>query len=141
MAGFFGLFGSKTKYVDREGTNNDVDTSSESFFLSPDDAKTFGNIDYMRTPKKIRRTFPKTQSNQNTEFIQDVASVKNPESLTQQEIAEPVAAKPEPAPEPVAAKPQPTTFPTSSKLTSTEERRRADTSMDMFRNMARNIKK
>lgn len=44
MAGFLGLGG-----------------SSESYFLEPDDAKTMGDIDYMRTPKKVKRTFAKTK--------------------------------------------------------------------------------
>jgi hypothetical protein len=32
-----------------------------SVFLDPDDAKTMGDIDYMRTPKKIKRTFAKSK--------------------------------------------------------------------------------
>ena len=44
MAGFLGLGGG-------EG----------SVFLDPDDAKSMGDIDYMRTPKKVKRTFAKTK--------------------------------------------------------------------------------
>ena len=44
MAGFLGLGG-----------------SSESYFLEPDDSKTMGDIDYMRTSKKVKRTFPNTK--------------------------------------------------------------------------------
>ncbi len=163
MAGFFGLFGSKTKYVDEEGTTQEVQESSESFFLSPDDAKSFGNIDYMRTPKKIRRTFPKTKSNQNTEYINEVASIKidgtsAPQATTQpvapqpQATAQPVAPQPQATTQPVAPQPQATTQPVAPQpqatfeapktdTRTTEERRRDDSSMDMFRNMARQINK
>ena len=32
---------------------------SRDFFLSPDEAKTLGDINYMRTPRTIHHTFPK----------------------------------------------------------------------------------
>jgi hypothetical protein len=35
----------------------------KDFFLDPDDAMTMGDINYMRTSKRTRRTFPKTASN------------------------------------------------------------------------------
>ena len=62
MAGFFGLFGKKTKYVDEPQQNISSAQSSEDFYLSSDDAKTLGDIEYMRTPKAVRRTFPKTKN-------------------------------------------------------------------------------
>ena len=62
MAGFFGLFGNKTKYVD-EPMDMSAPEPKEAFYLEPDDAKTLGDIDFMRTPITIRRTFPKTASN------------------------------------------------------------------------------
>ena len=43
MAGFLGLGG-----------------SGESFFLEPDDAKTMGDLEYMRKPVKVKRTFAKS---------------------------------------------------------------------------------
>jgi len=33
----------------------------EAYFLDADSAKTFGNIDYMRQPKAVERTFPKVE--------------------------------------------------------------------------------
>jgi hypothetical protein len=47
----FGLFGKKDKKDKSENTES-------SFFLDQDSAKTLGDIDYMRTPKAVRRTFP-----------------------------------------------------------------------------------
>jgi len=52
MAGFFGLFKRKGEASKAKPT--------DSFFLTPDEAKTFGNIEYMRTPRIIKRTFAKT---------------------------------------------------------------------------------
>lgn len=128
MAGFFGLFGGKTKYVDGNGNDSQADNgkSQEAFFLNPDDAKTLGNIDYMRKSYKIRRTFPKTKSNQVTEFIQEISSIDKisgqPVQPTSSQVSEPKSETP-------------------SQSQSTPVRRGADSSMDMFRNMAREIKK
>lgn len=128
MAGFFGLFGSKTKYVDEEGLY-DTQNSSKSFYLNSDDAKTLGNIDYMRTAKKIRHTFPKTSSNKNTEAIIDVSSIQNNGTSSEQVISQP------------ATKVEPSIQATETKIPSSEKRRSADRSLDIFRNMAREIKK
>ena len=128
MAGFFSLFGSKTKYVDEEGLY-DTQNSSKNFYLNSDDAKTLGNIDYMRTAKKIRHTFPKTSSNKNTEAIIDVSSIQNNGTSSEQVISQP------------ATKVEPSIQVTETKIPSSEKRRSADRSLDIFRNMAREIKK
>lgn len=128
MAGFFSLFGSKTKYVDEEGLY-DTQNSSKSFYLNSDDAKTLGNIDYMRTAKKIRHTFPKTASNKNTEAIIDVSSIQDNGTSSEQVISQP------------ATKVAPSIQATEIKIPSSEKRRSADRSLDIFRNMAREIKK
>ena len=74
MAGFFGLFGNKTKYVD-EPMDLSAPEPKEAFYLEPDDAKTLGDIDFMRTPITIRRTFPKTASNKKGgESIKQISS-------------------------------------------------------------------
>jgi hypothetical protein len=76
MAGFFGLFGSKTKYVDQPMEMAEPQ-QKDAFYLEPDDAKTLGNIDFMRKPNVIRRTFPKTASNQKgAESIRQVSSME-----------------------------------------------------------------
>ncbi len=53
MAGLFGFFKRKNEPVQQV-------KPKDAFFLSPDEAKTFGDIDYMRTPSVIKRTFAKT---------------------------------------------------------------------------------
>ncbi|MCM1983376.1 hypothetical protein [Lyngbya confervoides] len=118
MAGFLGLGG-----------------SSESYFLEPDDAKSMGDIEYMRTPKKVKRTFAKSKgwgvidasektvsaydqrgatsaaSSQSGSYTQSTPTYQASESMSQ-----------------------------SSPSTPTPTRRPVDTSMDMFRNMAKKIR-
>ncbi len=162
MAGFFGLFGSKTKYVDEPETNEGSTAPSEDFFLSPDEAKSLGDLDYMRKPNTIRRTFPKTLSNKTTERIKQVSSLQETKVSGNQVIQQAQKSISQPkttqftqpgavnTPKPEVAQPtQPGAVntpkpevaqPTQSAAASTE-RRSADSSMDMFRNMAREIRK
>ena len=50
---------------------------SRDFFLSPDEAKTLGDIDYMRTPKTIHHTFPKIDNPNEgkVDFYDEVSSL------------------------------------------------------------------
>ncbi len=101
--------------------------NSEAYFLSNDDAKTFGNIDYMRTASSIRRTFPKTLgSEKGAEFIQQVSSLEKTTGNNSNNSQ---------------SKTTPETQKFIAKDDSSSKRRRTDTSMDMFRNMARDMKK
>lgn len=131
MAGFFGLFGSKTKYVDETDTPSQSapeQESKEAFYLQPDEAKTLGNADFMRQPKRIKRTFPKTRSNQSTELVQDISSLDKVKASSSQGISPGSAAISQPQP------PAPTTQ-------ESPKRRGSDSSLDFFRNMARDLKK
>ena len=137
----------------------------KDFFLSPDDAQTMGNIEYMRTSKKTRRTFPKTLKNKDGfSFDNDVSSMDNRNKLpknsnTNQNITENTVFNPTPSSQNQAGtgvsaaiqnsqdktqydfKPSlsaPAPAPTQQ---SPEKRRQSDSSMDMFRNMAKNIGK
>lgn len=109
------------------------------FFLEPDDAQTMGDINYMRMAKKVRRTFPKTLKNPDgfaveksvsSEEERDFSGVNqgfqasNYQSQTSfnstPTSASSTESKPAPAPTP---------------------NRTQDSGMDMFRNMAKNIRK
>lgn len=138
MAGFFGLFGNNAKYVDEVETNNSSSNGSSngsspapmsndnSFFLDSDNAKSLGNIDYMRKGKKIRRTFPKTASNQVGEVIKQVSATEDQKITNSQDVS---------------------VFSANGSVAKQEtkkvvaERRSADSNMDMFRDMARKMKK
>ncbi len=63
MAGFLGLFGGKKE-------------DKEAFFLDTDESKSMGDIDYMRTPNTVRRTFAKKAGEtEHKEFIQEVTAM------------------------------------------------------------------
>ncbi len=123
MAGLFGLFGGKKK-------ETQPTQPKDAFFLDPDSAKTFGDIDYMRKSKTVRRTFPKTAGNkEGAELIQEVSSMKmakknqnqfsNPSGDSSTSISDS----------------------SSSPPSFSSQNRKTDTNMDMFRNMAKKMKK
>ena len=68
MTGFIrGLFGKKEK-APKE--------SKEAFFLDDDSAKSLGNLEYMRKPSTVRRTFPKTVSSpEKKEYTQETSAM------------------------------------------------------------------
>lgn len=122
MAGLFGLFG---------GNKNQEPSQSQdsAFFLDADSAKTLGDIDYMRSSKVVKRTFPKTAGNKG-EFEQ-VESISAMGKVKLDEMAVNGSAAPS----------TPATPSTPNVNEATSQRRKTDTSMDMFRNMAKDIKK
>ncbi|MEO1592289.1 MAG: hypothetical protein AAFU71_13490 [Cyanobacteria bacterium J06632_22] len=143
MTGFIrGLFGG----------NNNPDQPKEAFFLSEDDAKTFGDIDYMRTSKTVKRTFAKKKGQ-----TEELESVKSISAMGAKEVSEEEAFKPKkavstasfssPAPAPAApeapapAASEPSVSDSAPQPESTTAKRTPDTSMDMFRNMARNMRR
>jgi len=134
MAGLFGFFGKKK---DNDGKDRAKPTETngskpEAYFLDADQAKSFGNIEYMRTAKTVRRTFPKTVGNGGTfERVQTVSTI---------DVAKAAALK-------AAIDQSKIDVPSTSKSGETPAnseaiaRRRSDSSMDMFRKMARDIRK
>ncbi|AUC61708.1 hypothetical protein AA637_11360 [Cyanobacterium sp. HL-69] len=132
MAGLFGWL--------KRGNNNN-NTSQGAYFLDPDDAKTYGDIEYMRKTKTVRRTFPKTLgSEKGAELIQEVSSEKmvkktafqnsNNFNNTQGSFNSVEQTSTE-------------SSNTESSFAPSEpqKRRPTDTNMDMFRNMAKGIRK
>ncbi|OLP20213.1 hypothetical protein BST81_01935 [Leptolyngbya sp. 'hensonii'] len=117
MVGFIkGFWGSNNQNEASQGQ------SSGSYFLNADEAKTMGNVDYMRTAKTVRRTFPSSKGE--IEIIEQISAVEKKQGT---EFSAPSESAPE--------------TPVSIKDERVAERRQTDTSMDMFRNMARSIKK
>lgn len=109
--------------------------ASKDFFLDPDDAQTLGNINYMRKSVVVKHTFPKNLKNPNGfEVVKEVSSSEERKvgdrgfTNSQSNVA-----TPQPKQETKASwqpKPQP------SVATATP-----DTSMNMFRNMAKNLRR
>lgn len=123
MTGFLrGLFGGK-------GEDEMLDQPSQgngAYFLDDNQAKTLGNLDYMRQTKTIRRTFPKITEKGKEEFSQ-TSDVSAMNKMTTSGNAS-LAATNGTAAAPLTPK-------------EAEARRRVDTSLDMFRNMAKEIRK
>ncbi|MEO1134044.1 MAG: hypothetical protein AAFX40_15240 [Cyanobacteria bacterium J06639_1] len=123
-------------------------SSGGAFYLDPDDAKTFGNIDYMRAERTVKRTFAKMgDAEEGGELTLRVSSAKS------EEVSE------APSAPRTGATPSFQSFnPTSTSSTSSESKSAGSSestfkpqssspnsssgsSMDMFRNMAKDIKK
>lgn len=136
----------------------------KDFFLDPDDAMTMGDINYMRTSRRTRRTFPKTLKNKNgSAFENEVSSMDNRNNLykgsnTNQDTTVNTIFNPTPSSQsqpgitggsavtqtnPVREfSPEVKPFSKSSfdvPKPSAEKRRPSGDSMDMFRSMAKNI--
>jgi hypothetical protein len=125
-----GLFGSRKNSPDFEPAPEPTryvapKEDANSFFLDADSAKTFGDIDYMRTSKAVRKTFPKVLgAKEGAELIESTSSMDKVEggagSMSNASKSETPEIKP-------------------SKEVS--DRRSRDMGMDMFRNMAKDIKR
>lgn len=102
----------------------------KEFFLDPDEAKTLGNVEYMRTPRTVRKTFPKIVGNKK-ETLEIIESVSAVEKVR---LNEPEAASP--TPESAASS-------AASTVESSVEppRRRPSDDLNPWRSMAREIRK
>jgi hypothetical protein len=126
MAGFFGLFAGKAKYIE-EVSEADRQISKEkrdAFFLDSDDAKSFGNAEYMRKPITIKRSFPKTLAGEGVKIVRQISSMEI-SKLNDSGIAPASSA----------------TLSTTNGKQAPAARRTADSSMDTFLKMAREMKK
>lgn len=120
MARFLGLFGS----------NNGQSRSEEEYYLDSDQAKTLGDIDYMRTSRQIKRTYAKYKNG-----AQGGMKVIKQVSATSDFLADDLKA--------ATSQSSFTPSETSSNGTaaSNGSSSRVDSSMDMFRKMAKEVKK
>lgn len=123
MTGFIrGLFGGKKKQAPQP-------TEKDAFYLDADAAKSLGDIDYMRSSKTIKHTFAKKKGQK--EELESVKSVSAMESVSLREDGTPIKAAEFAA--------------TESKILpeieqTKAQRRQTDSSLEMFRNMARDLK-
>jgi hypothetical protein len=113
----FGLFGKKDE-------GSDSGKQENSYFLDQDAAKSFGDIDYMRTPKAVKKTFPTVNGVKGAEIVEIISAT---EKIEGSEIEVNTTKPSESAPK--------STF--EPKLSNA----RLDSSMDIFLNMAKDIKK
>jgi hypothetical protein len=124
MTGFIrGLFGGKGKQRQAPAPEE-----KGAFYLSSDDAKSYGNIEYMRSAKTVKRTFARKKGI--TEELESVKQVSALGSVRLNEYGVPVSGT---SAEVI----------TEARIESAPkvQRRQSDSNMDMFRNMAKDMKK
>lgn len=109
-----------------------------AFFLSEDEAKTFGDIDYMRSSKVVKRTFAKKKGQ-----TEEMESVRQISAMDKREVNQNGFSSPLTSEAQSASSASSSSFEQPKQTESSFQRRTAktDTSMDMFRNMAKDIKK
>jgi D-mannonate dehydratase len=139
MTGFIcGLFGGKAKNpgeadrpVRQPSAPNQptIKQVEEAYFLSEDDAKSYGNIEYMRSSKIVRRTYAKKRGE--TGEKESIRQISALEAKRLQEQGLPVQ---QVASADVSSQP-------AIKKDTNSDRRKVDTNLDMFRKMAKDIKK
>ena len=139
MTGFIrGLFGGKAKNpgeADRPVRQKPapkqptIKQVGGAYFLSEDDAKSFGNIEYMRSAKTVRRTYAKKRGE-----IGEKESIRQISSLEAKRLQEQGAPVQKLSTSEVSVQP-------AVKRDASADRRKVDTNLDMFRKMAKDIKK
>ena len=129
-----GLFGSKEQ-KQADDTEAQAPAPKDAYYLDYDDATTMGNTEYMRSAKRVKRTFPKTLSGQAAAWDREISAMEMRDSKLgpKPSIGSTVGA--ELTVETNGSKP---TVPTEVEVAA---RRKTDTNLDMFRNMAKEIRK
>lgn len=147
MTGFIrGLFRSKPKAEPAEPAADASQPQNPAkpgaYYLPPDEAKTYGNLDYMRSAKSIRRSFSKKKVGEDNESIRVVSAME------MQQLRENGAVPVQPQPQVIAKLKNDSgngstngSAPKQPESNASSDRRRGDDSMDVFRNMARDLKK
>ncbi|KPQ37058.1 MAG: Gammaherpesvirus capsid protein [Phormidesmis priestleyi Ana] len=130
------------EFIFGKGAPKDDTAPKQAFYLNDDDAKSFGNIEYMRSAKTVKRTFAKKKGEEkHLESVRQISAMSAAEiadnnggftsnqssfatiSTPASSASSSASSSPAPA---SAAKPR---------------RKPAGSDMDMFRNMAKEIKK
>ena len=97
----------------------------EDFYLDLDDAQSLGDAEFMRRPQSVKKTFPKMGG----------GKAVTPPKIT------PKASFDTPKPSTSDSTQSFNTDSTETAAAKPTERRKADSNMDMFRDMAKNLKK
>jgi hypothetical protein len=137
MTGFLrGLFGGNRNT--EKNSQQPIDSSrqppnnSKSFYLGADDAKTLGNVDFMRTAKSVRRTYARTVgSPEAKEVIKQISSLVG-KTFSEQKGGQSSSSVTPPSSSSSAPPPQ---------NNGAERRQSSDSGLDKFRAMARDIRK
>ena len=138
------------EFVFGKGAPKDETKSKQAFYLSDDDAKSFGDIDYMRSVKTVKRTFAKKKGQEkHLESVRQISANKMTDLDGNQSSAS--VASPTTfgntdflgASKSAASESESSTSSAPAPTPKVQPARRQSTgsSMDMFRNMAKDIRK
>jgi hypothetical protein len=122
------------EFVFGKSAPKDDTQPKQAFYLNDDDAKTFGNIDYMRSSKTVKRTFAKKKGEtEHMESIRQISALKA-SAADNNGVFSPLT-------QAVAEANSNGTAPDTGVVKSARPRRKSSSDMDMFRNMAKDIRK
>lgn len=134
MTGFIrGLFGGKK--ADQPSNAPTRPNAKGAYYLGADDAKSFGDIDYMRKSKTVRRTFARKKGQTG-----EVESIKQISALESTPFSK-NGTFPSTGTSTGSSSSGTTTTQNTNVAKTQTERRKPDSSMDTFRNMAREMRK
>ncbi|MEL6815466.1 MAG: hypothetical protein AAFP03_11715 [Cyanobacteria bacterium J06598_3] len=127
-----GLF----EFVFGKGAPKDDTQGKGAYYLSDDDAKSFGDIEYMRSVKTVKRTFAKRKGEtEHMESVRQISATKMSSVDGNSNFAAPQASVP------AASTTESTSAPAPSVPTTPRRTAASSNDMDLFRNMAKKIKK
>lgn len=133
------------EFVFGKGAPKDDTAPKQAFYLNDDDAKTFGNIDYMRSSKTVKRTFAKKKGQaEHMESVRQISSstAKNIEANNGSSASAQPTVTFSSFNTPAASAPKAEeTKPAATENAPAPRRKPASSDMDMFRNMAKDIRK
>ncbi|EDX86727.1 hypothetical protein S7335_4433 [Synechococcus sp. PCC 7335] len=139
------------EFVFGKSAPKDDTAPKQAYYLNDDDAKTFGNIDYMRSSKTVRRTFAKKKGQaEHMESVRQISSTAakvidaNTNFSTSSQPAATFSSFSTPSVAPKTESTAPAAESTAPAVESTPapaRRKPASSDMDMFRNMAKDIRK
>lgn len=140
------------EFVFGKSAPKDDTAPKQAYYLSEDDAKTFGNIDYMRSTKVVKRTFAKKKGE--TEHMESVRAISatTTTDLDEQFNSAPVSVPAVSAPTTFGStaflgdkKPEPVKNESTPSASVPKVERPQSTAksndMDLFRNMAKDIRR
>ncbi len=124
---FFGSRGQAGSKASSERAAQPAKKKDNTFFLDPDEAKTLGNIEYMRTPRVVKHTFQDFGSAEKVEVVELISSLSKVKLAVEQAKAPELASE--------------QNFSTSNSSSGANSRRQAGSDLEPFRNMARSLKR
>ncbi len=124
------------EFIFGKSAPKDDSQSKQAYYLNDDDSKSFGNIDYMRTAKTVRRTFAKKKGQtEHLESIRQISAMQRANAASNSSFGA------TPSTSTSSSASSNSAMGNSSVPSSERPRRKASSEMDMFRNMAKDIRK